>query len=300
MMVIGQSLLMITYDGNWKMIQKEWIDWARKQIAHLKDGGHLVYPLDGKGVVFRVDKIHHTLITLCEHPEYHMSKTDVINREVFKAIGYSTVRDDKTPTNLADAIAKIQAQGGLTVCYGENVIEGLVKIFNTSKSIVEKMLHEAGGNKEPINPVSFRGVFDSKHLSLLIGRLWIGDNSLTEGQHKFDPTHPGETIQKTMQVAFYEKNNNILGFIMIDENEFVPRIKEVRTGLSKYFSIRGQTRPEPLPCEITFSTDGHNQIMVAMFKDGAMVSSIVINYDHFTRGLDHLFVRGELIVPENN
>ena len=287
------------------MLNPAWIEWAKNQVVLLKDGGCLVYPLDGKGVVYRLDKTNHQLVTLCEHPDYHGSEVDTINREVFKVIGYSTIRSPNTPTNLKDTIAKIQSEGGLGLI-DSKVIVGLSQIFSTKPQVIERMLHEATGNKTPINPVTIRGYhshIDLTPRSLAIGRLWLTSDTIGEGQHRFDSTKPTENMDRTMQFVIFEGTTNILAFMIADENDFIPLIKAFRNKVPQHFTLTGTaTRAVAEKRDIVFSRLGENLLVNIHLtdKNSPILSTVFLDYAKFDRGLDHLFVKGELTVPENN
>lgn len=287
----------------------EWTRWAKNTIRLLRDGGYMVYPLDGQGVAYKVDKTNHKLITLAEHPNYHNSEVARTNIAVFDAIGYEVVRVEPVSYDLAEVCRRIHEQSG-NVLITSDVIIGLSKLFRVQPTVVEEMMHKASGNKEPINPITIRGTngVGDQPRSLAIGRLWLQSDSVGEGQHKFDPKKPGVNMEKTMQfVSFDEQPMNILCFMVGDENDFTKGIRELRREGQRAFKITGTPkRGDAEARDVIFSKAkrGDKWVLVVNFydkqTDGAVASTVMLDYNKFNTGLDHLFVKGELIFPEDN
>jgi hypothetical protein len=288
----------------------EWTRWAKNTIRLIRDGGFMVYPLDGKGVAYKVDKTNHKLITLAEHPEYNDSDTARTNVAVFEAIGYEVVRDEPVSYDLAEVCRRIHAESETSLITGD-VIIGLSKLFKVEKTVVEDMIHKATtGNKEPINPITIRGTngVGDQPRALAIGRIWLSSTDVGEGQHKFDPQKPGHEMDKTMQfISFDEPNVHVHCFMVGDENDFIKGIRELRQEGQRAFKMTGTPkRGDAEQRDLIFSKAkrGDDWVLIVNFYnktvDGPVASTVMLDYAKFNKGLDHLFTRGELVFPENN
>jgi hypothetical protein len=291
-----------------------WTTWAKNAIRVLKDGANLIYPLGGKGVVFRVDKVKHELVTLCEHPEYYNSPVDRMNRSVFDAIGYTVIRHANTPTNIESTIKALLTRDGMKLIDAD-LIEGLGKIFSMKPSAIEKMLHQASGGKQPINPITYRGEDGlGNPRCLAMGRLWLSFQGASDGQHKFGSGIVGghvtlNDVDKVMQFLIFEgmETPKIFGFMVANEENFVSGIKAILTGQKTHFILSGTiTRQVLTTREITFTKmkQGDRDVLLANMYDstvdGKVLSTVQVDYQHFDKGLEHLFVKGELISTEAN
>lgn len=264
-------------------IQQEWIEWAKNQVRMLKDGAHLIFPC---GAVFQINKNKKTLTTICETPEFNDSITQELNIKVFGMIGYKVIRANDTPTSVDAFIHKfeeITSKGGDAMI--QDMVTGVASVFNiTPDDVMDKLKRNASGNVEPINPVTFQG-----QPNLSIGRLWIESNEIQAGQHVFVPLQKRENMDRTMQFVFWDKPEDVLGYMLIsDERKFIEGIWGLDRG---GFTLAGiHSKADPTPAHISFSR-AEGQLVVTL--DGAITAKF--NWDHFYRGLKHLFPKGELI-----
>lgn len=152
-------------------------------------------------------------------------------------------------------------------------------------------------NKEPINPVTFRGVPSNISMS----RIWLGIETVPDGQHHFSSQAKAGTWEKSMQFVIWQNPEEPLGFMYLDdEAEFIKAIKVARTG--KMVALKGADK-----------RDGNIRTLQIITSDGASFGGIsfrmtdendkplailFVEVSHFDRGIGHLFVNGELDLKE--
>lgn len=284
------------------MIKQEWVEWARQNERVIRDFGHIVFPNDG--AVFVLDKSAKRLVTIAATREYLKGGTNKINREVWKAIGYQVVCAPDVSNDVAEAVRRVKSLGGMALIHDKIVIQPTLDEFKPTP--VEEIMHEASGGRQPINPITVRGVPNPifPGIALTIGRIWLSTNALGEGQHRFDPRAAG-SMEKAMQFVVYFNDDEpvVMAFAHAEEDGFVRGVKSLRTGLATSFAVAGQTvRGSGQRRDIVFMRV-RDLIMVTVYEGestGPEMCPVLLDYRKFDDGLDHLFVRGELATPESN
>jgi hypothetical protein len=153
---------------------------------------------------------------------------------------------------------------------------------------------QMNNNVDPVNPITLRG---TPHLS--IGRLWLQSNEISGGQHAFSSMkNAGKRInqEKTMQFVFWKDAANPLGHMIIsDETKFIEGIWLIKERNGVEVKLDGvYSKKDSVVSQISFSRSGDKAI--------ASMGNIQSEFDweHFYKGLKHLFPNGELINPLAN
>lgn len=282
-------------------IRPEWIAWAKNHLELAKEGAYFVYPL--RGAVFQVSHVKKTLTVLCEHPDWHNSETEEINTQVFAKVGYTVIRPDDVPTEWEKAV-EILTKPGLSYV-DESVWKGLREMYNIPDAAMREVLRKVSRNFQGINPVTFTGKTVEHNLPryLSVGRLGIGTDNLADAAHKFNPKEKRINWEKTMQFVIWDRPESPLLFLVGNEDDFLPAIRRFLVQKDAIVQVQGPS----------FRTGSDKRTFVLRRRDGEVLAtiydgpdysanqySLAIDYEHFARGLNHLFPHGELIVAENN
>lgn len=271
-------------------IQQEWVEWAKDQIRMLKDGAHLIIP---NGVIFKLDKTKKTLTTLCEHSSWNGSTTQKINRQTFAVIGWTVVRDESKISKDFDVfLRKIMNKGGSAMV--QDLDLGVAAVVELPRpNPMNDLKKQMNDYADPVNPITLRGT-----PNLSIGRLWLQSNEISGGQHAFSSMKNVKRTnqEKTMQFVFWKDAANPLGYMIIsDETKFIEGIWFIKERNGAGVTLDGvHSKKEAVASQISFSRSGDKVIA----KMGDIQSEF--DWEHFYKGLKHLFPNGELINPLAN
>jgi len=154
---------------------------------------------------------------------------------------------------------------------------------------------------EPINPITVKGTRpgDSHERNLSVGRIWLGTSEASEGQNRFNPTK--NTWDKTMQLVVWESTTDILAFVVVDENDFILMIRALRTKPCSKSIFGTPVRKENTAREVLFNRFGADLLVTIFDKksDGPFLAQVYLDWDYFNKGLEHLFVKNELVLGDN-
>lgn len=270
-------------------IQQEWVEWAKDQIRLLKDGAHLIIP---NSVIFKLDKTKKTLTTLCEGSKWHGSDTQKINSQTFAVIGWTVIRDESKVTNDFDnQLKKVLRKGGSAMV--QDLEKGLAAVVELPRpNPMDDVKKQMNNYAEPVNPITLRGM-NAPNLS--IGRLWLQSNEIGGGQHAFSSMmkNGGKRVnqEKTMQFVFWKDAANPLCHMIIsDETKFLEGIWLIKERNGTSVNLDGvHSKKEAVASQISFSRSA-DKVIANM---GDIKSEF--DWDHFYKGLKHLFPNGELI-----
>ena len=285
-----------------------WIAWAEQQVRIIKDGGHLIFPSDG--VILQINKGTKTLDLIACRPTWIGCETEATNRRVFSNIGYQYVRPDDVPTTLDAIIDKIfanlqkYAADMPTLLHAIGVVFGL-KSENESSDDELLGIIASKGKKLPINPVTIRG--DG---NFTVGRLWIGNDSVPDTSHRFNPAvQRGPKWDKPITILLWKEGQSLSvedpnrPAMIVDEADFIDFIKNIKDSLSSYVKLWGQAdrvNEEQKMFALFDKVEEGDRLTVKLYKTNAdysentLVGEAVLVFAKFIDGLEHLFPNGEL------
>lgn len=152
--------------------------------------------------------------------------------------------------------------------------------------------------QQGINPITVRGTrsfLENEERCLALGRLWITATDAREGQHRFDPLNSHRRLDKTMQFVLYEGDDNILAFMLGDEMDFLPGMKAMLAGRANSFFVTGTSaRRGGDKRKVVFRRDPFGLTVEIITIEGELLSTVLLDYEHYCGGLKFLFPNGEL------
>lgn len=293
---------------NKNQVDPAWVYWARNQVALLKDGGYIIFPSDG--AIFQVNKTSNILNLVCCVPTWVGSDIEETNRQVFAKINFRYIRPDDVPTTVDAILDKIfanlqkYASDIPTLLHGIGVIYDF-KSENDHENHKVLELIAKKGKKIPINPVTIRG--DG---NFTVGRLWIGVDSIPDSAHRFNPeVQRGPRWEKPVTIAIWREGQELnpsdpnKPAMIVDEPDFIEFVKSFKDSLRASLKLWGQASlaDEHQKMFILFDKyEENNRLEAKLYKTNAdytesfLVGEVVLNFDKFFDGLEHLFANGEL------
>lgn len=278
-------------------IKPAWITWAKNTVNLLRDGGHMTFQKDG--AIFKVNHVARTLTLVCCKPSWLGSEVEGINREVFSRIGYQYIVPPDTPTNAEAMTQRIVASPKEYVDDLGALLAGMEIIFSLPPKSLDRIIQELMGKaeKNTLNPVTFRG---ENGKNVAIGRMWLGENSVPDSSHKFNPAQIREQWDKVVTFVFWEGEGDNIETpqgMVTSEEAFFPLVRNILAGKKSGGVLHGTAtrvdynRPRSVAIEVK-----SNQLRVSLHENGSEIAFTSLHVGKFTEGLSYLCPNNELKV----
>jgi len=146
-----------------------------------------------------------------------------------------------------------------------------------------------------INPITIRGhMLDSNESSnLSIGRLWIGTDVLSDGNHQFNPSEPQQAWNKYVTFVLWNKEAKTL---VSSDDVFIAAVNRLVSKETIAITVWGkETSSDSSESRGILFDRTLQELKVTLINDEkSVLNGSILNFNKFLDGLGHLYPRGEI------